>query len=154
MLSPVLFNIYTNDQQVHNNTRSFIYANNLCIATQDASFENTKSTLSVELDNMGEYYARNHLPTNPEKTQTCVFHIGNRKANRKLNISWCGEKLEHTITPSCQGVILDRTLLLDRTLIYTYSHRKGKSEDCSKKLSYSKWGANTTTIRTTALALS
>ena len=39
VLSPVLFNIYTNDQPIHKDTRSFIYADDLCIATQDASFE-------------------------------------------------------------------------------------------------------------------
>ena len=38
VLSPVLFNIYTNDQPIHKVTRSFIDADDLCIATQDASF--------------------------------------------------------------------------------------------------------------------
>ena len=70
MLSPVLFNIYTNDQPIHKDTRSFIYADDLCIATQDASFEKTKSTLSAALDSIGEYYKKNHLRANPDKTQT------------------------------------------------------------------------------------
>ena len=35
VLSPVLFNIYTNDQPIHKDTRSFIYADDLRIATQD-----------------------------------------------------------------------------------------------------------------------
>ena len=39
VISPVLFNIYTNDQPIHKDTR--IYADDLCIATQDASFEKT-----------------------------------------------------------------------------------------------------------------
>ena len=30
VLSPVLFNVYTNDQPVHNETRSLIYADDLC----------------------------------------------------------------------------------------------------------------------------
>ena len=45
-----------------------------------------------------------------DKIQTCVFHLMNRKANRQLNISWCGKKLEHTLSPIYQGVTLDRTL--------------------------------------------
>ena len=89
VLSPVLFNIYTNDQPIHKDTRSFIYADDLCIATQDASFEKTESTLSAALDSIGDYYEKNHLRANPDKTQTCVFHLRNRKANRQLNISWC-----------------------------------------------------------------
>ena len=34
VISSVLFNVYTHDQHVHNETRSFIYADDLCIATQ------------------------------------------------------------------------------------------------------------------------
>ena len=110
VLSPVLFNIYTNDQPIHKDTRSFIYADDLCIATQDASFEKTESTLSATLDSIGDYYEKNHLRANPDKTQTCVFHLRNRKANRQLNISWCGKKLEHTPSPIYLGVTLTEHL--------------------------------------------
>ena len=58
VLSPVLFNIYTNDQPIHKDTRSFIYADELCIVTQDASFEKTESTLSAALDSFGDYYEK------------------------------------------------------------------------------------------------
>ena len=75
VLSPVLINIYTNDQPIHKDTRSFIYADDLCISTQDASFEKTESTLSAALDSIGDYYEKNHLRTNPDKSQTCVFHL-------------------------------------------------------------------------------
>ena len=110
MLLPVLFNIYTNDQPIHKDTRSLIYADDLCIAIQDASFEKTESTLSAAVDSIGDYYEKNHLRANPDKTHTCVFHLRNRKANRQLNISWCGKKLEHTPPPIYPGVTLDRTL--------------------------------------------
>ena len=107
VLSPVVFNIYTNDQPIHKDSRSFIYADDLCIATQDASFEKTESALSAALDIIG-YYEKNHLRANPDKTQTCVFHLRNRKANRQLNIE--RKKLEHTPSPIYLGVTLDRTL--------------------------------------------
>ena len=55
VLSPMLFNIYTNDQPIHKDTRSLIYADDLCIATPDASFEKTESTLSAEVDSIGDY---------------------------------------------------------------------------------------------------
>ena len=57
------------------------------IGTQDVSFEKTESTLSAALDSIGDYYEKNHLRANPDKTQTCVFHLRNRKANRQLNIT-------------------------------------------------------------------
>ena len=127
VLSPVLFNIYTNDQPIHKDTRSFIYADDLCIATQDASFEKTESTLSAALDSIGDYYEKNHLRANPDKTQPCVFHLRNRKANRHLNISRCGKKQEYTPSPIYLGVTLDRTLKLQ------HSHHESEGEDCSKK---------------------
>ena len=126
VISPVLFNIYTNDQPIHKDTRSFIYADYLCIATQDASFEKTESTLSAALDSIGDYYEKNHLRANPDKIQTCVFHLRNRKANRQLNISWCGKKLEHTPSPTYMGVTLGRTQI-------QHSHHESEGEDCSKK---------------------
>ena len=49
VLSPVLFNVYTKDQPVHNETRSFIYADDLCIATQRSTFEQTETILTEAL---------------------------------------------------------------------------------------------------------
>ena len=34
VLSPSIFNIYTNDQHLHNGTRSFIYAYDICVTAQ------------------------------------------------------------------------------------------------------------------------
>ena len=44
VISPVLLNVYTNDQHVHNETRSFIYDDELCIATRRSTFEQTKTS--------------------------------------------------------------------------------------------------------------
>ena len=41
VLLPVLFNVYTNEQPVHNATRTFIYADDLCIATQRSTHGST-----------------------------------------------------------------------------------------------------------------
>ena len=43
VLAPMLFNIYTNDQPVHADTRSFIYADDLCIASQGNNFTTSNS---------------------------------------------------------------------------------------------------------------
>ena len=103
VISPVLSNNYTNGQSVHKSTRSFIYADDLCIAIHDASFEKTESILSDTLDNTGEYYARNHLRVNTEKIQTCVIRTEKPTDSCK--------ELEHTLTPTY--------LILDITLIYS-----------------------------------
>ena len=110
VLSPVLFNIYTNDQPIHPETRSFIYADDLCIAAQNSTFESIESTLSDALEHLDQYYKENHLRANPDKTQTCSFHLRNRETKRKLDIKWCNKELLHTSHPVYLGVTLDRTL--------------------------------------------
>ena len=104
VLSSVLINVDTNDQSVHNETRSFIYTDDLCIAIQHSTFEQTETMLTEALQNLVEYYERNHLRANPDKTQTCAFHVG------KLNITWYNKHLEHIPNPVYLAVTLDRTL--------------------------------------------
>ena len=106
----MLFNVYTNDQPVHNATRSLIYADDLYIATQRSIFEQTETILTEALQNLGEYYERNNLRANHDKTQTCAFHLKNREASRKLNITWYNKHLEHIPNPVYMGVTLVRTL--------------------------------------------
>ena len=122
----------------------------LGIVTQDASFEKTESTLSAALDSIGDYYEKNHLRANPDKTR--VFHLRNRKANRQLNISWCGKKLEHSTSPIYLGVTLDRTLSYS-THITKVKAKTAARNNVLRKLANSKWGTHPSTIKTTALAL-
>ena len=56
VLSPTLFNIYTNEQAVHDGTRSFIYADNPCITAQFPTFSPVESTIEEVLGEITEYY--------------------------------------------------------------------------------------------------
>ena len=62
--------------------RRLVYCDTGCIICED------RINPHAALDSIGDYYDENHLRANPDKTQTCVFHLRNRKANRQLNISW------------------------------------------------------------------
>ena len=44
VLSPILFNIYTNDQPI-DGTRNFIYADDLCVTAQYSSFTEVETTI-------------------------------------------------------------------------------------------------------------
>ena len=103
------YSMSTNNQHVHIETRNFIYADDLCRATQRSTFEQTDTILTETLHIMGEYYETNHLHTNHDKTQACPFHLKNREASRKLNITWYNKYLEHIPNPVYLGVTLDRT---------------------------------------------
>ena len=148
----MLFNVYTNDQPVHNETRSFIYADDMCIATQRSTFEQIETILTEALQNLEEYYERNHLRTNLDKTQTCAFHLKNREASRKLNITWYDKHLEHIPNPVYLGVTLDRTLSY-KEHIHKLKCKTSARNEILKNLSNTKWGAKLSTIKTTALAL-
>ena len=152
VLSSVLFNVYTNDQPVHNETHSFIYADDLCIATQRSTFEQTETILTEALQNLGEYYERNHVRANPDKTQTRAFHLKNREAIRKLNITWYNKHLEHISNPVYLGVTLDRTLSYKEN-IHKLKCKTSARNNILMKLSNTKWGAKPATIKTTVLAL-
>ena len=82
VLSPILFNIYTNDQPIHDGTRSFIYADDLCITAQYPTFTEVEDTIEEALSELTQYYRNNSLRANPDKTQVTAFHLRNREVKR------------------------------------------------------------------------
>ena len=152
VLAPVLFNIYTNDQPVSPGTRSFIYADDLGIAAQNHNIDDIEATLSTALQNLTKYYNDNQLKANPAKTQVSLFHLRNREVGRKLSLTWNGVDPKHCDFPVYLGVTLDRTLSYKQHI----EKVKGKvrtRHNLLHKLANSSWGANTSTLRATALAL-
>ena len=82
----------------------------------------------------------------------CAFHLRNREANRKLNISWYGSNLENCDFPVYLGVTLDRSLTYKKHIENTRAKVCARN-NVLRKLSGTNWGANPSTIRSTALAL-
>ena len=152
VLSPILFNVYTNDQPIHDGARSFIYADDLCITAQYPTFTEVEDTIDEALSELTQYYRNNSLRANPDKTQVTAFHLRNREAKRSLNIAWNGVDLENTAYPKYLGVTLDRTLNYKQHILNT-KMKVATRNNLLKKLANSKWGTNARTIRTTALAL-
>ena len=153
VLSPILFNIYTNDQPIHDGMRNFIYADDhLCVTAQDSSFTEVETTIRDALEELTRYYRTNSLCANPDKTQVTAFYLSNKEANRSLKVEWNRTKLENTPHPKYLGVTLDRTLSY-KEHIHNTKMKVATRNNLLRKLSNSKWGANASTIRTTALAL-
>ena len=152
VLSPTLFNIYTNDQPILDGTRSFIYADDLCVTAQYPTFQEVEQQIEEALGELTHYYRSNSLRANPDKTQVTAFHLRNREAKRSLQVSWNGVDLENTDTPKYLGVTLDRTLSY-KTHIHNTKMKVATRNNLLKKLANSRWGTNARTIRTTAIAL-
>ena len=85
VLSPILFNIYTNDQPIHDGTRNFIYADDICVTAQYSSFTEVETNIGDALEELTQYYRSNSLRANPDKTQVSAFHQRNKEANRSLS---------------------------------------------------------------------
>ena len=97
VLASLLYNICTNDQPTDKRTPCFICADDLCITSQESSFEAVEQNLTDSLILLTEYYAKKHLKPNASKTQVCAFHLRNREANRPLIVTgtWSGTPLEY-----------------------------------------------------------
>ena len=106
-----MFNICTNDQPIHDGTRNFIYADDICVTAQYSSCTEVENTIGDALDELTQYYRSNSLPANPDKTQVTAFHLKNKEVNQSLKVEWNRTKLKNTPHPKKYlGVTLDRTL--------------------------------------------
>ena len=152
VLSPIPFNIYTNDLPIHDGTRHFIYADDICVTAQYSLFTEVENTIGKALDELTQYYRSNSLRANPDKTHVTAFHLRNKEANRSLKVEWNRIELENTPHPKYLGVTLDCTLSYNEH-IHNTKMKVATRNNLLRKLSNSKWGANASTIRTTALAL-
>ena len=131
VLAPLLYNIYTNDQPTDERTSRFIYADDLCITSQESSFEAFERNLTDSLTLLTEYYPKNHLKPNASKTQMY------REANRPLRVTWSGTSLEYHPNPLYLGVKLDRTLSY-RSHILSTKAKVNTRNNILRKLTNSK----------------
>ena len=150
MLSPLLFNVYTNDQPLPADTHSFIYADDLCLTTQHKTFEQVENTLDSGINELGAYYKEPRA--NPAKTQLTAFHLKNRQADRKLNVTWNCTKLDHTHSPVYLGITLDRSITYRNHCPKTRAKFSSRN-NVRRKLHDTNWGACPHTMKTTATAI-
>jgi len=81
-----------------------------------------------------------------------VFNLHNNRASRELNFFMNGQRLKHDSSPVYLGVTLDRTLSYKDHISKTVDKLKSRNHLISK-LTGMTWGANDSTLRTSALAL-
>ena len=152
VLAPTLFNIYTNDLPTFHDIRRFIYADDLCLATQSNDFKTIEGRLTRALHQLSAYYKKWHLNPNPGKTKVCLFHLKNHLARKTLDITWEGKLLEFTEHPVYLGVTLDRTLSF-KTHVDKLRKKLSPRNNLVASLANSSWGAGAQTLRLSALAL-
>ena len=132
--------------------RRFIYADDMCLATQSNDFRVIEDRLMQALMQLTSYYEKWHLNPNPGKTKVCSFHLKTHLAQRTLNITWGAKVLENTPHPVYLGVTLDRTLTY-RTHVEKLRKKLSTRNSLLSNLANSSWGAQAQTLRLSALAL-
>jgi len=151
VLAPTLFNMYTNDLPA-TSSRKFIYADDICCCSQAKSFEELEKTLTEDMDAIAVYCRKWRLQPSVAKTVSCVFHLHNANANRKIDVRLNGQSLKCETKPVYLGVTLDRSLTYHDHLMKTAAKVRTRNNIISR-LAGSTWGAQTSTLRTAALAL-
>ena len=120
-------------------TRSFIYADDLCITAPYPTFQEVEQIIEEALGELTHCYRSNSLRANPDKTQVTAFQLRNREAKRSLQVSWNVVDLENTDTPKYLGVTRDRTLSY-KTHIHNTNMKVATRSNLLKKLANSRWG--------------
>jgi hypothetical protein len=151
VLAPLLFNLYISDLPA-TTSRKFGYADDWTLACQYPSFELGESTLNSDLQTLSQYLRNWRLLPNASKTEVTCFHLNNREANRKLNVTFEGQTLSHSQTPKYLGVTLDRTLTFKDHLIKLSAKIKTRN-NVIHKLAGTTWGSTAETLRISALSL-
>ena len=133
---------------IHDGTRNFIYADDLCVTAQYSSFTEVETTIGDAVDELTQYYRSNSLCANPDKTQVTAFHLRNKEAKSGIEQDQTGEYPP----PEVHRYTLDRTLSYIE-YIHNTKMKVATRNNLLRKLSNLKYEANASTIRTTALAL-
>jgi hypothetical protein len=151
VLSPILFNLYTNDS-LNIRSRRFIFADDWAIAIRAKTFEEAQSILEDDLQIINNYFTENRLKMNPSKTEVCAFHLNNKEAKRELVVKLNGIKLYHNFNPKYLGITLDRSLNYNNHIQKT-SLKMRTRINIIQKLAGTSWGASPDVLRTSVLGL-
>ena len=114
VLAPMLFNVYIHDLPV-TQAKKYGYADDLAILLQKKSWEDIEGGLTADMTILSTYLENWRLKLSIAKTMSSVFHLHNREANREINITVNGNRLQFQSAPTYMGVKLDRTPLVSPT---------------------------------------
>ena len=150
-LSPLLFNIYISDMP-HTQSQQYGYAEDLVPLYVDKDSKKIEETLESDMMNISTYLDKWRLKLTTAKTTTTAFHLNNSEANRQLNMFIRGSLLLHQSHPTYLEVKLDRQLTYRQHLEGLQSKVSARNS-LTRCLAGTSWGAKTSTLRISALAV-
>ena len=108
--------------------------------------------LEEDLLRLAHYYKQWHLKPNPSKSESCLFHLCNRDADKTLAVSFDGLPVLPATNPKYLGVPLDRTLSFKYHL-EKLGKKLNSRINIIRKLASTSWGADVDTLRTSTIGL-
>lgn len=151
VLAPLLFNLYLHD--IPDTTcRKFQYADDMALVCQRKTPTECEVILNNDLTILEKYFKKWKLQPNPDKTESCIFHLNNRGVNMHLQVEFCGKTIQHNSFPKYLGVTLDRSLTFQKHLTNVGQKLKTRV-NLVQKLASTGWGACAQTLRTATLSL-
>lgn len=129
-----------------------MYADDICLATQDRCHDVISSALSEDMAVIADYFQKWHLKLSEQKTVVSCFHLDNHQARKELNVVVDNRRLDHQSNPTYLGVTLDRTLTYKEHLC-KLKKKVATRVNLVRKVAGTTWGANAKTLRITTLAL-
>ena len=129
VLSPTLFNLYTNDIPQLPSTTLFLYADDTVITAQYIRPSKACAALNQHLSVLDTWYRNWNIKPNPLKSQTCIFYR-DRRYQLKRPIEIAGREIPWTRFVTYLGVTLDKELRWNRHI----SQRKAQASKYIKRL--------------------
>ena len=151
IISPLLLNLHTCDIPT-TTSKKYIFDDDIALKTCHKDFLEIERVLSQDMDILSTYFTDQRLKLNTTKTISSVFHFANCRAEYKLSIQISSEKLPFERTPKYFGITLDYTLSYKQHLT-DISSKVTKQCNLLKRLTSNHWGADFSTLRSSALAL-
>ena len=161
VLSPILFNIFLYDlpSVISKNTDLTQFADDICMwqkitlkrSTPLKAIQKIQTNYQNELNKINNYISENGLTLSSEKTKLILFNNG-PNSNLLPKFTLCDSPLPYSHSTSFLGITL--TSKLNWSPHFENIINKGKSSlNLLKTIASHKWGKNTSSLRTLALAL-
>jgi len=147
----LLFNLYTHDIPT-TKARKFIYADDICLVTQDKNLEACEKTMTADLTVLSHYLKQWRLKPNPAKTEILLFRLNHRQANQTIKVVFNNVEVRNSQNSTYLEVTLDRKLTYKENQTKIAAIIKTRN-NLIQKLANSSLGANAHTLRISTLAL-
>ena len=112
---PIVYNIYTYNLPA-SVSQKYAYADYLAFMHSAGDLQVIKRILSQNIVTLAAYLQTWRLKLSWSETVSASFHLNNREASRKFNVSLDGKCLPFIQKPTYLGVKLDRSLMYHRHL--------------------------------------